>query len=105
MTNAGRHENGACGCALSARGRALLVGLSSLTRLRVLYALESEERCVGELVDTLGLSQPLVSQQLRLLLAGKLVSARRAGRKIYYAIAVPELRALLGLARETYRRH
>lgn len=102
MTNAGQHENGTCRCALSARGRALLVGLSSLTRLRVLYVLEGEERCVGELVDTLGLSQPLVSQQLRLLLAGKLVSARRAGQKTYYTIANSELNALLRMARETY---
>ncbi|SDH20213.1 metalloregulator ArsR/SmtB family transcription factor [Propionivibrio dicarboxylicus] len=103
MTNADTREHGTCGCALSARGRALLFGLSSLNRLRVLYALEGEERCVGELVDTLGLSQSLVSQQLSLLLDGKLVSARRSGRRTYYAIAIPELNALLKMARETYR--
>lgn len=101
MTDSGQSDRGACGCALSARGRALLVGLSSLNRLRLLYALEDKERCVGELVDALGLSQSLVSQQLGLLRDGKLVSARRSGRRTYYAIASPDLNALLKMALKT----
>jgi len=103
MTNTGQRDRGACSCALSARGRALLFGLSSLNRLRLLYALEGEERCVGELVDALGLSQSLVSQQLGLLRDGKLVSARRSGRRTYYAIASPDLNTLLKMALDTYR--
>lgn len=103
MTSTRQHESNACGCALSARGRALLFGLSSLNRLRLLYALVGEERCVGDLVDTLGLSQSLVSQQLGLLLDSKLVSARRSGRRTYYTIASSDLNALLKIALDTYR--
>ena len=91
------------GCTLSRRRTTLLHGLSSISSLRILYALDERELCVGELVETLGCSQPLVSQHLQRLLAENLVSARRSGRKTYYAISDPWLLSVLRKALETYR--
>ena len=89
-------------CGISPFGKTLLIGLSSMNRLRVLYALEREELCVCELADRLGFSRPYVSQQLRKLLAGRLVCARRAKQKIYYSISDPTLNHFLRLALEAF---
>ena len=90
-------------CSISPYGNTLLVGLSSMNRLRVLYALEREELCVCELADRLGFSRPYVSQQLRRLLASRLVCARRTERKVYYSISDLTLNRLLRLALDAYR--
>jgi DNA-binding transcriptional ArsR family regulator len=45
------------------------------------------ERCVHELVDALGVSQPLVSQHLRVLRAAGVVRGERLGREIRYTLA------------------
>ena len=66
---------------------ALLRALASPHRLAIVRALADGPRCVHELVDALGVSQPLVSQHLRVLRAGDLVSAQRRGREIAYALA------------------
>ena len=89
-------------CSISPYGNTLLVGLSSMNRLRVLYALQHGELCVNELADRLDLSQPYVSQQLRKLLASRLVCARRAKQKIYYSISDPTLNHFLRLALEAF---
>lgn len=46
------------------------------TRRRVLDLLRDEERTVGELVEALGMNQPAVSKQLRVLRDAGLVRAR-----------------------------
>lgn len=89
-------------CGISPFGKTLLIGLSSMNRLRVLYALQHGELCVNELADRLDLSQPYVSQQLRKLLASRLVCARRAKQKIYYSISDPTLNHFLRLALEAF---
>ena len=58
-------------------------------RLRILQALEAEERPVHEIVAVLGAGQPNVSKHLRALCQGGLVSSRREGLNIYYRIADP----------------
>jgi DNA-binding transcriptional ArsR family regulator len=65
----------------------LLRALASPHRLAIVRALAGGPRCVHELVDALGVSQPLVSQHLRVLRAGDLVRAQRRGREIAYALA------------------
>ena len=66
---------------------ALLRALASPHRLAIVRALARGPRCVHELVDELGVSQPLVSQHLRVLRSSDLVSAQRRGREIAYALA------------------
>jgi DNA-binding transcriptional ArsR family regulator len=58
-------------------------------RRQILDLLGEGERPVGELVDSLGLSQPTVSKHRRLLREAGLVEAERRGRWAYYRL-VPE---------------
>ena len=64
----------------------LLKMLSNPTRLMVLCALVSHEHTAGELEELAGLSQSAVSQHLARLRAENLVTTRRDGQKIYYAL-------------------
>ena len=58
--------------------------LADPTRRRVLDLLLQDERTVGELVDELGMNQPAVSKQLRVLRDAGLVAARvDAQRRVY----------------------
>ena len=66
---------------------ALLRALANPHRLAIVRALAEGPRCVHELVDALGVSQPLVSQHLRVLRAEDLVTAQRRGRETAYALA------------------
>ncbi|HEV7825979.1 MAG TPA: metalloregulator ArsR/SmtB family transcription factor [Mycobacteriales bacterium] len=64
----------------------LLRALSSPLRLAVVTELSRGPRCVHELVDVLGVPQPLVSQHLRVLRSARLVHADRQGREIAYSL-------------------
>ena len=61
--------------------------LGDPTRVRILDALSHAELCVCDVATLLGLSQSAVSHQLRLLRTLHLVTPRREGRIVYYAIA------------------
>ena len=70
---------------------ALFRTLADPTRLRALALLLQEgELCVCELTFALGESQPKVSRHLAQLRESGLVSDRRAGQWIYYALS-PDL--------------
>jgi DNA-binding transcriptional ArsR family regulator len=58
-------------------------------RLRVLQALEEGEKTVGDVVLALGGKQPAVSKHLKMLHDAGLISRRRDGTSILYAIADP----------------
>ena len=60
--------------------------LGAPVRLAILGQLVAGPRCVHDLVDALGHSQALVSQHLRTLRYGRIVSAQRRGREMVYRI-------------------
>ena len=60
--------------------------LGTVSRLRILTALAAGEGSVGSLVEATGLSQPLVSQHLRLLRSMNLVAVNRSGRDAVYSL-------------------
>jgi DNA-binding transcriptional ArsR family regulator len=60
--------------------------LGDMTRVRILDALSHAELCVGDIAQTLGLSESAVSHQLRLLRDQRLVKPRRAGQMIFYTL-------------------
>jgi DNA-binding transcriptional ArsR family regulator len=63
--------------------------LADVNRLRIVQRLAQSEASVSELIEEVGLSQPLVSWHLgRLRLAG-LVQTRRAGRETFSRL-IPE---------------
>lgn len=69
------------------------------TRFRVVQLLADGERCVCELQDELGAGQSRLSFHLKKLKDAGVVSDRRDGRWVYYALipeALEEMRAFLG---------
>lgn len=56
------------------------------TRLRILHALSVAEMCVCDLCEYLGMNQPAVSHQLKILRHGRLIKHRREGRNVYYSL-------------------
>jgi DNA-binding transcriptional ArsR family regulator len=56
------------------------------SRLRLLWAMRSDERTVAELVSETGISPSAASQQLRLLRQARLVAVRRSGRHAFYRL-------------------
>jgi DNA-binding transcriptional ArsR family regulator len=76
--------------------------LSDPTRRRILDLLRERPRLVGELVNSLGTSQPLMSKHLRVLREAGLVTVRQEAQRHWYEIRtepLAELDAWLG----TYR--
>jgi ArsR family transcriptional regulator len=68
--------------------------LSDSTRLRILQILRRGECCVCELMEELDAAQSRLSFHLRILKEAGLVSDRREGRWVYYAVepeAIAEL--------------
>ena len=64
----------------------LLRALASPVRLGIVRELAAQGRAVHELVKALGVSQPLVSQHLRVLRTSRIVTARRHAREIEYSL-------------------
>ncbi len=64
-------------------------------RLRILVRILRAPAAVGRIATDVGLSQSLVSHNLRLLRAGRLVRARRRGRRVYYEPADHHVRSVL----------
>ncbi|MFI6855294.1 ArsR/SmtB family transcription factor [Streptomyces sp. NPDC050416] len=64
----------------------LLRALASPVRLGIVRELSGGGKYVHELVTALGVSQPLVSQHLRVLRTSRIVSARRQARETRYTL-------------------
>lgn len=65
--------------------------LGDPTRLAILNALREDERTVSSIVDATGATQANVSKHLGLLHREGLVSRRKEGLNVFYAIADPGL--------------
>ncbi|MFO7941503.1 MAG: metalloregulator ArsR/SmtB family transcription factor [Bacillota bacterium] len=79
----------------------ILRALSGSTRLRLIRLLLAEEICVCELEHILQISQPAISQQLRILRDAGLLTARREGNWIFYQVEGPVLLRAWESVRET----
>jgi DNA-binding transcriptional ArsR family regulator len=64
----------------------LLRALSAPVRIAIVLQLRDSERCVHELVDVLGVTQPLISQHLRVLKSAGVVDGERHGREVVYRL-------------------
>ena len=64
----------------------LLALLADKTRLRILWLLAEGDRAVGAMTSELRLPQPTVSHHLAWLRTMQLVSPRRAGKNVFYAL-------------------
>src|SRR6266498_3444236 len=79
--------------------------LAHPVRIRILEALGTGERSVQELQQALGLEQPMVSQQLAILRAKNIVTPRKLGTTVHYALNDPLIIKLLAVAREIFNNH
>jgi DNA-binding transcriptional ArsR family regulator len=86
MSTAGASSDAASQDSLHAATE-LLRALASPVRLGIVRLLASGGREVHELVEALGVSQPLVSQHLRVLRTSRLVVGRRRARAVEYSLA------------------
>ncbi|WP_106192604.1 ArsR/SmtB family transcription factor [Umezawaea tangerina] len=73
------------GRTLAAAGE-LLRALAAPVRIAIVLQLQEAERCVHELVEALGVAQPLISQHLRVLKAAGVVRGERHGREVVYRL-------------------
>jgi ArsR family transcriptional regulator, zinc-responsive transcriptional repressor len=65
----------------------LLRALAAPVRIAIVLQLREADQCVHELVDALGVAQPLISQHLRVLKAAGVVDSERHGREVVYRLA------------------
>lgn len=68
-------------------------------RIRVLELLSMREHTVSEMLPEVGIEPANLSQQLSILRRGGLVSARREGPSVSYALTTPHVADLLAVAR------
>ncbi len=77
----------------------LFKALGHPARIRCLEVLATGERSVGELQPLVGIELSHLSQQLGVLRRAGLVTSRKAGSTVIYAIRDPELVELMAVAR------
>jgi DNA-binding transcriptional ArsR family regulator len=64
----------------------LLRALAAPVRIAIVLQLRGASLCVHDLVDALGVTQPLISQHLRVLKAAGVVEGTRHGREVVYSL-------------------
>ena len=69
--------------------------LSDTYRLEILEILRDEEKCVCDIVQHFGISQPLVSRHLKILKDCGLVRQRGEGTKRFYSVTDPIILELI----------
>lgn len=70
------------------------------TRIRILYVLFQSELCVCDLAEALQMTQSAISHQLKILKQAKLVTGRREGKSVFYALADDHVRSIIDQGRE-----
>ena len=71
-------------------------------RIRILELLSNGDRTVQELQQLLAVDQPVVSQQLAILRSKGVVTTRKLGTTVHYALGDPLIAKLLAVAREIF---
>jgi len=80
----------------------LMKALGNESRLIILCMLADRERSVGELNETIPLSQSALSQQLARLRQQGIVRTRRESQTIFYSLADGPAEKVIHLLHETY---
>ncbi|GFO54701.1 transcriptional regulator [Geomonas sp. Red276] len=75
----------------------ILKALAQPTRLKIVDFLRDGERCVCEIFPAIGEEQSNTSRHLNMMLAAGVLSRRKDGLKIFYAIKHPEILAVTDL--------
>jgi len=65
------------------------------TRIKILYVLFESEMCVCDIAQLLNMNQSAISHQLRALKNARLVSSRREGKTVFYALADDHVKTII----------
>lgn len=79
--------------------------LAHPTRIALVEALVDGEQPAGKLIELLELEQANASQHLAVLRAKQIVSTRRVGNQVYYALRDPVLAHVLDLLKQYFYSH
>ena len=69
----------------------VLKALAQPTRLKIIDFLRDGERCVCEIFPAIGEEQSNTSRHLNMMMSAGVLSRRKDGLKIYYAVKHPEI--------------
>ena len=86
----------------AARASSILKSMANQSRLMILCQLAEREMSVGELLESIPLSQSALSQHLGMLRREKLVATRRESQFIWYSLASGDARAIIGTLYDLY---
>lgn len=83
-----------------------IVGLiGNDTRLKILYLLQAEKKlCVCDLSDILNMTVPAISQQLRKLKDGGIISSQREGTVIFYSLVNKHRKVVEGILSHSFNK-
>lgn len=70
------------------------------TRIKILYDLFDGEKNVTEICEDLDMNQSAVSHQLKILRVSKLISVRRDGKAMIYALADDHVKTIIAMGKE-----
>ena len=74
--------------------------ISDPKRLLIISVLREDELRVGDIAESLGMSQPNASQHLAVLRDGGIVTTRRSGTSVYYSLRGQKILRAIDLMRE-----
>ena len=88
----------------------VLKALAQPTRLKIIDFLRDGERCVCEIFPAINEEQSNTSRHLNMMLTAGVLSRRKDGLKIYYAIKRPEILEVIDIVtgivkQDIYGRH
>ena len=78
----------------------LFKNFADSTRIKILFDLFNGEKNVTEICEDLEMNQSAISHQLKILKTSKLVSARRDGKSVYYALADDHVKTIIAMGKE-----
>lgn len=78
----------------------LYKSFSDETRLKILFYLSKQERCVIEIAHELNMTHSAISHQLRVLKQSNLVSSTKKGKEVYYSLKDQHIFDLLKVGKE-----
>ena len=79
--------------------------LAHPTRIAILELLRDGELPAGTIIERLGIEQSNASQHLAILRSRQIVTNRKEGNQVFYALRDPLLTDLLDIMRKYFQRH
>ena len=73
-------------------------------RVMLMYCLRAGEKCVSDLSESLGCSQPTISRHLSVLRGIDMVTSRRDGQHVFYRLTDPKITTACDTIREILQR-